>query len=159
MWAVSKISSRYLCIGRHTCHRRMYILFIVLSAMFSDVSSFFVDIYVQFLGFSVLQWNFLSKVSSFGQFAIKNDPPIHIWSTYVVSDRYFHYVYYQSFMDLRVVSCSPFLSLFLKAFISWLWTSTVTAPWLRKVHLSIFLTELSKFKKSICKSDIDNNFW
>ena len=34
----------------------------------------------------------------------------------------------------------------LKAFLSWGWNSTMNAPWLRNISLSLFLTEFPKFK-------------
>ena len=45
------------------------------SVLLSDVLSIFIDLYAQFLGFSVFQWNLFSKISGFRQFAIK-------WSSY-----------------------------------------------------------------------------
>ena len=50
----------------------------LLYVLFPSVLSIFLDLYAQILGFSVFQWDFISKVSGFGKFAIKLSSDPHL---------------------------------------------------------------------------------
>ena len=48
------------------------------SVLFCDVLFILFDLYARVLGFSVFQWKFLSRVSSFGQFSMKWSSDTHL---------------------------------------------------------------------------------
>ena len=63
-----------------------------------------------------------------------SDPPIHIWSTYLASGCYVQYSYFRVawIEGWTGFFMSIIISLLLKSFFSWVWSSIITAPWLRK---------------------------
>ena len=63
------------------------------SVLFSNILFILVDPYTQVLCLSVFHWILVSGVSGF-DFFLWNDTQIHIFSKYLVSDRYIYYDYY-----------------------------------------------------------------
>ena len=90
-----------------------------------------------------------------------NDPPIHIWSTYLASYRYFQdpFLYLRELMEKLVFLCTLSFLYWFNHFL----VGCDTSQWLHrdweKFSLSVSLTQLSKFKWSIFEADIENNFW
>ena len=115
--------------------------------LFSDILSIFVDLYAHFLGFSVFQWSLLPKVSGFRKFAMK-------WSSHPFLKHVFGFLTITfSTIIIRValiewwfiIALSIFL--FLIAFFSWVWTSTVNANWLRKIcclNISYWIVQIER---------------
>ena len=131
LWDISKISSRDFCIGRHMCHRCVYLLWLALiCTVFQRFIYFDWSVCTSFRLFS-FRWTFLPEMSGLSNFAIK-------WS----SDQHLKQVFgfpllslVRLLLELRELKGDllyPFFSLFIKSFFSWVWTSTVTSPWLRK---------------------------
>ena len=101
-----------LHIGRHTCHRHLYILWLAFVCtgfpMYYIFSLICTHTFQGFPRFSELSYpNFLVLDNLHW-----NSPPIHTQSTYLVSDRYVYYTYYLSSVDREVVSysLSPFVA-------------------------------------------------
>ena len=131
MQAFSIISSRTFCIGRHLCYRCVYLLWLsFICTVLWRLIHFLQSIHAKFWIFRV-QWTFLSEAFGLWKFAI-NDPLIHIWNTYL-------FLTFTFIMFIIGVACikgwlfKELFSLLLKAILSWMWTSTLTAPWLRKI--------------------------
>ena len=61
--------------------------------LFSEILHIFIDLYAQGLGFSVLQKLSHPKCPVSDNLRW-NDPPIHIWRTYLISNRYVQYAYF-----------------------------------------------------------------
>ena len=145
MQAVPKISSRDFHIGRYTCHRCKYLLWLALICNVSGVLYMFVDMYARVLEFYVFQWTFLSEVSGFGKFVMKwsSDPHLkHIFGFQPL--RSLHLLLY--FHELKGGFLQPF------SFLCCLRNLSVRCEPPQRLHFdwekafSLFLTEFYEFK-------------
>ena len=137
MRAVSKISSRNLCIGRHTCHRRVYLLWLdFICAVFRRLIYFLwclrlfyvpVNLFIR----SVQYLTICNKI------ILRSTSEAHIWFPLVA----FILIIIRVAWIGGLFLIAFLLSLLLKSFLGWVWTSTVTALWLSKMF-SIFISYL-----------------
>ena len=127
-------------IGRHTCHKRVYLLWLALiCTVFQHLIYFCWYVHMSFRLFRV-PVNFLILSVRFWNFFRWNDPPmhiseVHIWFLTVTFITLIIRVPWIRGWFLMALS----LSILLKEFLSWVWTSTVTSPWLRKIIYMYFL--------------------
>ena len=130
----------------------------LLSVIFSYIWSIFFDLYAQVLGFSVFQWNLLSKVFGFGKFVMKWSSDPHL--KHLFGFRPLHSLHL--LLELHGLKGSflidTSLYLLLKAFLSWVWNYTVNSPWLRKICYIIISYWIVQNHIINFESDIDNDF-
>ena len=146
MRSVSKISSSTFLIGRHTCHRCVYILWLALICTVFWRLIYFIDLYAQFLGFSMLQWTCLYKVSGFGKFVIKWSSNTHLKHLfYFWPLRLLHLL-----LELRELKGSLLYTFYFLCCLKYFSVECEPPQWLHfdwgKISTSLFLTESSKFK-------------
>ena len=141
MLDVSKISSRGFCIGKYTYHRHVYLLYIAfIFTVFQRLIYFCQSVCTSFRLFCIPVDFFIRSVR-FGKICdeiiLRSTSEASIW---------FLTVMFITTLIIRVAwiegwfLISLILSPLLKSFLSWVWTSTVTALLLRNFFLSLFLT-------------------
>ena len=127
--------------------------------LFSDVLGILVDLYVQVLGIYVLQWNFLSAMSSFGKFAMKWSSDPHLKQ--IFDFRPLNSV--NSLLKLRESKGGFLRTLSFLCYLKHFKVGCEPPQWLhldwKKKSFPVFLTEMSKLKWYIRKEVIDNYFW
>ena len=130
--AVSIITSRTFFIGSHTCHRRVYLLWLTfICTVFWCPIYFLRSIRTSFRIFHV-PVNFLIRSVRFQKILNK----MILWSTSEAL------IWILTVIFITLIIRFPWikawflldflLSLLFKAFLSWIWASTVIAHWLRK---------------------------
>ena len=135
MRAVYKICYRNFCIGRHTCHRCKYFMWLTLIfTVFQCFTYVNGSVHIRFRILCVPA-NFLIRSFRFwkiwNQVILWSASEAHIWFTTVMFIA----------LIIRVAWIEGWflidllLSLLLKLFLSWVWTSTATEPWSRKKYL------------------------
>ena len=157
MQAVSIIPSRSLYIGRHMCHKHLYVLWIafictvLLSLIYFRQSACTISMVFR------VSVNFLIRSVRFrkicNQMILQSTSEAHIW---------FPTITFITFI-IRVVWIKGWLltAFFFQCCLNNFSVRCEPPQWLyldRKKYLSLSLTKLSKLKVSICKSDIDNDF-
>ena len=160
LWGDSKISSRTFYVGRNTCHRRVYFLWLILF-----------DILVRLL----LYFLWCAR-TSFCVFRVPDNSLLWIFQSRKICDPVILRSTSEARICISIVTFSTFIFeiariqrwtvfiialyfyLLFETILSWVWFPTMTELWARIVSLSVSLTELSKFKKSICKTDKDIYF-
>ena len=139
-----ELSTKFLlviyCIRIHMCHRHIYLLlFTLIFIVFQGLIYFCLYVCTHFMLFCV-PVNLLIRSVRFRWICDE----IILW--FVYESRIWFPTVTLSTLIIRVAwiewwfLMALFLSLFLVSFFSWIWTSTVTAPWLRKFSFSEFLT-------------------
>ena len=133
MQAISIISSRTLCIGIHTCHRHIYLLWLAsICTVFWRLIYFCRSVCTSFRIFC-FPVNFLIRSVRFWKICDE----IILWST--IKARICFPTITLITLIIGVVCIkwwfliAILIFLLLKEFFSWMWNSTVTAPWLRKM--------------------------
>ena len=144
VWAFSKISSGGFCIGRHKCHRHIYLLWIAfICTIFRHIIYFLWYISTRFSIICVLV-NFLIQSVRFltiCNYMILRSEVHMCFLTVTFVMIIIRVVWIEGWFLMVLIR-----SLFLKEYFDWLWTSTVNALWFIKICYLIFLTELSKCK-------------
>ena len=104
------------------------------SVLLSDSLYILFDIYAQVLDFYAFQWTLFSDCSGFGKYAIQKsyDPHMkHIYGFWLLSPVRLFLGFLELKDELNFLSPFPFLCSF--NLFSWVWSSTMIAPWARKV--------------------------
>ena len=129
----------------------------LLSVLFLNVLSIFFNLYARVLVFFCFSELFFESIQFWiicYEMILWSTSEAHIWFLIITFITFIiRFAWIEGWFIIVL-----YLYLLLKWFFSWTWTPTVTEPWLRQISLSLFITEFSKFKESICKSDIDNGF-
>ena len=135
MRAIFKISSRTLCIGRHTCHRGVYLLWPVLFCTPVRCWIYFCRYACTRFRIFYVPVRFIFRLFRFWTIS----DSVILWCTYEA--RIWFLTVTSSLIILRVpwiegwpeFIMSIILYLFLKSLFSCVWYSTITALWLRKI--------------------------
>ena len=133
--SVSKISSRTFCIGRHTCHRRVHLMQLAfVYTVFQCLIYFLLSVRTSFRILCV-QVNFL--IQSFWFQNSCNE--VILWSTSEAC------TWFPTITFITIIVRVPwikgwflielFLSLLIKEFLSWVWTSVGPAEVLEKLQV------------------------
>ena len=101
-------------------------------ALFSNVLSISIDMYARVSDSLVFWWNFLSEVSSSRKFAIKWSSGPHLKDAFGFRPLRLLRLLLE-FCGLKGGFLETFSFLLCLNFLGWVWTSTVTAPWLSKI--------------------------
>ena len=139
MQDVSLIYYRYFCIVIHTCQRHIYLLW--LAFICTVFQHFICHLWSARISFRLFRVPVNCIIRIFWFRIIFNK--MILWSTSEASI-WFPTVMFITFI-IKVLWIKGWflidilLSLLLKAFLGWFWTSTVTAPWLRKILSRFFL--------------------
>ena len=130
LWAFSIIYSRTFCFGRHTFHRRVYIyLLTFICTFFQRLIYFYQSIRTSFRIFHVpVKFRTICD-----EVILWSTAEGHIWfPTVTFSTLIIRVVWIYEWFIIALI-----LSLVLEAFFSLVWSTTVTAHWLRFVLIYI----------------------
>ena len=134
MRAISKISSRTFFIGIHTCHRRVYFLWIVLFCTLVQSFIYFfqsVQTVLEIFGVHVkfIFWIFKLR-TIYNLVILRSTSEEHIWPPAVTFSMLIFEL--REFKDELNFLCTASFLCCLNHFLSWLWYFAMNAPWLRK---------------------------